>query len=135
MIRIGQKTVKPPAVYVVWVPRLFGILMMNVMGNNVDFFGDDFNDQVSSDLKKKGIRKFEGPVSAIAVEVNGTVSAHQHHAVHEANRKEFEAEVIGKEKHEGENKRTGRKPTPGREPVSAVFEDIESAQKFAPDLT
>lgn len=81
MVNVRKKTVKPTRVRVVWIAWLFRKLVMHVVRDDVNFFGNDFDDEVSADLTNQRIPKLKRPMSRVAVKPEGSMASQNDHAV------------------------------------------------------
>lgn len=114
MVGVREEAVKPAAMDVIWVARLFGFPMMNVVGNHVDLFGDHFDGEVSHDESGERVTEDVRSMGRIPMEVDRSVSAHHDHAVEEAAEEKPEVEMMGEENKERNGEREGEKPADER---------------------
>jgi hypothetical protein len=130
MVHVGEEAIKPSPENVIGVSRLFGNVMVDVVGNHVHLLGDDLDDQVPADEKPETVRESEGVMSGITVKVNGSVGSQNHHAVNETDEEQFETEVFDEKQEEERREAKGGGPTEKGEPILAGFKQVQPGKKF-----
>lgn len=121
MINVGKKTVKPAAVYIIRIARAFRKLMMNVMRDDVDFFGDHFDDEVSDDEARECAAKPIGAMGGISVKIKRPMRSKHDHAVGQTDEEQFPAKKEREKNEKWNAQRTGCKPAEKGEPVFSRF--------------
>ena len=134
MCCIGKKAVEKTGVRVVGVTGFFGIAVMNVVRDNIDFFGDEPKRHVAN--KETGYFTLEkkGFMSRKAMIPYGSVAAHKHHAIEKGNGKQWPGKVLEKEDKEERRKRKSPHPAGKSSPVFFGREDINPVKKLFPKL-
>ena len=117
MIGIGKKTVPPSAIDVIGVSGLFGILMVHMMGDDIDLFGDDLDDEVSQDKTPDRAFDLKCPVGAIAMQPERPMTAHENHAVDEPGQGEAPRKIVSKKEGQWYGQAQTQAPSQKRQPV------------------
>jgi hypothetical protein len=89
---------------------------------------------LTDNKKPKFVGKGESVMGSIAVQINGSMSAQNDHAVNEGNEKKFPGEIVKKEYKEKRREKQYSKPAKKRQPIFSGFEDVQSGEKLAHQL-
>src|SRR5665213_1449557 len=81
VVHVRQEAIKPPAIYVIRVARLFGNVVMHMVGNDINFLRNELDHQLPDDKQPNLVFKRKSVVGGVAVQVNGSMRAQNDHAV------------------------------------------------------
>jgi hypothetical protein len=118
---ICQKTIPPPREHIIRIPWFFRNVVVNEMGNDIRFLGNDLDDQVLYKKSPKGMTKRIGTVCGISVIPNSAMSPQNDHTVNKAIEKERPTEIVGSEDDKGNHKKTRTGPSKKSQPILAGF--------------
>jgi hypothetical protein len=130
VVGVSQKAIKPPAVNIIGVARLFGNVVVDMMGDDVSLLRDDFNDQISQEKGDPRIFKFKGSVGTVTVQPKRAMAPHKDHAVEKTDCHEGPAKIMLQKNPKRNGKREASTPAHHSEPVFPGFKYIQSGQKF-----
>src|ERR1700722_554054 len=130
MVDVGQEAIKPAGMDVIGVARLFRKVVMDVVGDHIDFLRDDLEDQVAHDKKPEAVGKGEGVMGGVAVQVDRAVGAQKDHAVNEADDQKLEGEVVDEKSEKERCEEKHHQPATEGQPVFAGLENVDPGEKL-----
>lgn len=115
--RVREKAIQPTAVDIVGIARKFRELVMNIVRDHVNLFGDHFNDEISANHRDPRRSEFKRAMRAMSMQPERAMASHEHHAVDKSGQKEPDAESMRQEPKKRNREREAQRPTEERQPV------------------
>jgi hypothetical protein len=109
--------------------------MMHMMGNNINFLRECFNDQILRNEPPQGMTEPVGFVGAEAMKPNGSMSTHDHHGINDQHNGRFPVQIINQENNKHRHHAGSHKPAYEGNPVLPGFKNIYPGKGFFKKLT
>jgi hypothetical protein len=97
---------------------------MDVVGNYVNFFGDNLDRKIPNEKSPERISKRESAMGTIPMKVNRTVGTHHDHAVNETDDERLYAEVTGEKEKKRNDERESKTPAQNGQPILSVSKRV-----------
>jgi len=101
---------------------------MYVVGKNIYFFGNSFDDQVLGKKAPDGVTETEGLVRAITVQPNRSMRSHNDHGIQKDHDQQLPCKIPGDEKIQEREHGGSHDPADQGYPVFPRFENIDSVE-------
>src|SRR5271168_1403688 len=130
MVDICQKTVQKTGTGIIRVTGLVRFGMMNVMGNDINFFRDQIDGQVSGDKPPELIPERICAMRTIPVIPDRAMGAPDYHAVKKSNPKQVKVKIIKQKNKQAGNQQKYPEPVKEGQPVLFCPENVQSKREF-----